>query len=383
MSDNSPFHCCATKTAPGRARFWGVCLVLVCLVCCSLARAQNPTDLKKGLEKKKEQAQQQRQTLKHLSTQEQQLYANLAATEKRIQNLRSQLASHKNSLENLRKRQQDLTQKIQRLQTRRHKHQNQLHSLLQELWPVHLARKYGVQTSNDTWSQTDRRLTWLKTYYDRARNHLASIQQQAQQIAAARQQQEEAAAATQRELDTLSQTREKLLDDRLRYLNRVREIRSKRLAKEEQLSEIQETIESLEYTLKSLSSHSFKDQKGYLPWPAQGRIIREFAPQAANPHRGVGLAVSNPAVKAVSWGKVVHNDQLRGFGHVVILLHQGGYYSLYAFLEQSDVTLGQQVEKGERIGEAGFYPEADGVGLYFELRFHQKVINPEQWLASR
>lgn len=379
------FHtpCSLVEKRPRCAFLLGIWVFFACLLCCDAARAQNPEELKKGLKEKKEQAQQQRQNLEQLSAKEQQLYSDLAATEKRIQNLRNQLESHENRLEDLRKRQQRLTQKIQHLQTRQQKHQHQLHALLQELWPVHLARKYGGPTSSDSWSQADRRLTWLKIYYDKAKDHLASIQRQAEEIAEARQEQKEGAEATQRELDNLSQTREKLLDDRLHYLNRVREIRSQRLAKEEQLSEIQETIESLEYTLQNLSSQSFEDQKGYLPWPAKGKVIHKFAPEAEDPHRGVGLAVSNPAVKAVSWGKVVHDDQLRGFGHVVILLHEGGYYSLYAFLDQSDVTLGQQVEKGERIGQAGFYPRADGPGLYFELRFHKKAINPELWLASR
>jgi septal ring factor EnvC (AmiA/AmiB activator) len=38
------------------------------------------------------------------------------------------------------------------------------------------------------------------------------------------------------------------------------------------------------------------------------------------------------------------------------------------------------VEKDEPIGHAGYYPEAHGNGLYFELRFRQKPINPQLWL---
>jgi murein DD-endopeptidase MepM/ murein hydrolase activator NlpD len=40
------------------------------------------------------------------------------------------------------------------------------------------------------------------------------------------------------------------------------------------------------------------------------------------------------------------------------------------------------VENGESLGQAGFYPLAKGAGLYFELRFGQKAINPEQWLGT-
>ena len=38
--------------------------------------------------------------------------------------------------------------------------------------------------------------------------------------------------------------------------------------------------------------------------------------------------------------------------------------------------------QGEKLGVSGFYPKANGNGLYFELRFHQKAINPLKWLQS-
>ncbi|MDO9630852.1 MAG: peptidase M23, partial [Humidesulfovibrio sp.] len=44
------------------------------------------------------------------------------------------------------------------------------------------------------------------------------------------------------------------------------------------------------------------------------------------------------------------------------------------------VQTGQEVEKDEPIGHAGYYPEAHGNGVYFELRLHQKPINPLLWL---
>jgi len=85
-------------------------------------------------------------------------------------------------------------------------------------------------------------------------------------------------------------------------------------------------------------------------------------------------------VRSVFWGKVVHNDVLRGLGKVVILFHGGDYYTLYAYLSDTSVQTGQDVEKDEVIGHVGYYPEAHGNGLYFELRFHQKPINPLLWL---
>lgn len=67
----------------------------------------------------------------------------------------------------------------------------------------------------------------------------------------------------------------------------------------------------------------------------------------------------------MSWGKVVHNDQLRGFGQVVVVFHGEDYYSIYAFLADTSVVVGREVSQGDQIGVSGFYPKAQGPGLYF------------------
>ncbi len=142
-------------------------------------------------------------------------------------------------------------------------------------------------------------------------------------------------------------------------------------------------MDSLKYKLKALTARKFSDFKGSLPWPARGKVVARYAPHATPPVRGLGLKLPPDApVQAMSWGKVVHNDTLRGFGKVIILFHGQDYYTLYAFLEQSNVRVGQDVEKDEIIGYAGYYPKAQGPGLYFELRFHKKALNPNEWLTT-
>lgn len=375
---NKPLLRCAFLVLVVLLGYWGTALNP------APACAQSPArNLEKDLSQTRDKAQKHRKALKSLTTKERRLYTDLAQTEKRIQKLRERLSQQQKRLETFRKQQRRLSQETEGLQARQQAQEQALQTVLRELWPLHLARKYGGGMQTDSWAEADRHLTWLKTYYDQAEVHLMQLQRRAKAIAAKTEEHEALVQKAQSTVAELTQTRERLVEDRLTYLNRVRSIRSQRLAKEDQLAAIQETIDSLQYRLKSLKSKNFKDQKGYLPWPARGSVVQEFAPAAAQPHRGIGLKVSSSTVKAVSWGKVVHNDQLRGFGHVVILLHQGGYYSLYAFLAQSDVRMGQQVEKGEVIGKPGYYPQADATGMYFELRFGQKAINPGVWLVSR
>ena len=123
--------------------------------------------------------------------------------------------------------------------------------------------------------------------------------------------------------------------------------------------------------------------KGKTPWPANGKVVVRYAPGASPPVRGIGLSLSGKSeVKAVAWGKVVHSDVLRGLGYVVVLMHPKQYYTVYAHLTGSPYKVGQEVKQGAVLGKAGHYPPAGGPGLYFELRSHEKAVNPEAWLSK-
>lgn len=124
--------------------------------------------------------------------------------------------------------------------------------------------------------------------------------------------------------------------------------------------------------------------KGKTPWPAKGRVVVRYAPDASPPVRGIGMSLAgNSEVRAVAWGKVVHSDVLRGLGYVVVLMHPKQYYTVYAHLTGSSYKVGQEVKQGAVLGRAGHYPPAGGTGIYFELRSHEKAVNPEVWLARR
>ena len=73
-------------------------------------------------------------------------------------------------------------------------------------------------------------------------------------------------------------------------------------------------------------------------------------------------------------GKVVHDDVLRGFGRVIILLHDESWYSLYAFLAESKVDMGQEVKAAQPIGLAGFYPRRTGRGSILSCGFTRNQL---------
>ncbi|MBD2624896.1 LysM peptidoglycan-binding domain-containing M23 family metallopeptidase [Trichormus variabilis] len=88
-------------------------------------------------------------------------------------------------------------------------------------------------------------------------------------------------------------------------------------------------------------------------------------------HSGVDLVapVGTP-VQAIAPGIVVFAKDQNSYGKLVIINHLGGYQSRYAQLETINVTLGQNVKKGDLLGTVGAtgQPTSREPHLHFEMR---------------
>jgi septal ring factor EnvC (AmiA/AmiB activator) len=251
------------------------------------------------------------------------------------------------------------------------------------LWPLYLQNDPFRLGDVSSWEEADRKFTWLASVYTMAEKRLQRLNLQQEKLKANLEKRQRIRAKAASQVNEVKRTEDELLQQKLSYLHQLQKIRAKRLAKEEQLENIRDTIGELEYKLKLLSTRRIEHLKGHLPWPVRGDVIARFDPKADPPQEGIGLKVSEGSeVEAVCWGKVVYDDTLRGFGRVVIIFHGNNYYTLYAYLNRSSVRMGQDVEKGEPIGEAGYYPQAQGTGLYFELRSGKHPIDPGPWLGK-
>ena len=81
------------------------------------------------------------------------------------------------------------------------------------------------------------------------------------------------------------------------------------------------------------------------------------------------------------YGRVVFADYFRGQGLLVIIDHGEGYLSLYAHNQHLLKKAGDAVKAGEAIASVGNTGGQSESGLYFEIRFQGKAINPMDWLA--
>ena len=340
------------------------------------------SDIKKNIARETSRASEKKEALTRLSAKERKLFKNLARVEDQIRTLETQLEANREELKDLEARKADMKERYEASRRTRERLHEEAASLLRTLWPVFLTGQASKRfDQGDSWARAQRESTWLSALYGQTGTKLFALQKAEKQALEDLGRFEDASRAALAKDEELRAVQENLLEKRLSFLSQVKKIRSQELDLKEELASIAQTIKDLHYKLQILDTRSFPKLKGHLPWPATGRLVRGFHPKAKPPHRGLSLALDKDAsVRAVSWGKVVYDDQLRGFGRVIIVFHGKDYYSLYAFLSSSRVKVGQKIEKGEIIGQCGYYPRIKGTGLYFELRFRQKAINPLQWL---
>jgi murein DD-endopeptidase MepM/ murein hydrolase activator NlpD len=114
-------------------------------------------------------------------------------------------------------------------------------------------------------------------------------------------------------------------------------------------------------------------------WPVRGRVISRFGPKSGGFYNdGINIAVrSGTPVVAAENGVVTYvGNELRGFGNLVLLRHQGGWVTAYAHAETISVKPGDIVRRGQVIARAGRSGRVHKPQLHFEIRKGRKAVDP-------
>ena len=129
---------------------------------------------------------------------------------------------------------------------------------------------------------------------------------------------------------------------------------------------------------------SMRKQKGRLPWPVKGRIVEHFhsRPAPGRPRlAGIQLAPRHGRgqVKAIAAGQVRYADWFGGYGLMLIVDHGDGLMTVYAHNDALYKNLGDWVEAGDILADAGSTGWVKDVRLYFEVRDKGRPVNPVRW----
>jgi septal ring factor EnvC (AmiA/AmiB activator) len=129
--------------------------------------------------------------------------------------------------------------------------------------------------------------------------------------------------------------------------------------------------------------------RGLLDWPVRGKVVRGFGTQKhktfATTTISNGIEIEAPegtSVHAVYEGEVVFAEWFKGYGKSIILLHPGGFYTLYAHNSELLAHRGDKIERGQVIAKVGSTGSLSGAGLYFEIRENEQPVNPALWLRK-
>ena len=121
---------------------------------------------------------------------------------------------------------------------------------------------------------------------------------------------------------------------------------------------------------------SFKDAKGHIALPAQGKIVQKFGTknEAGLDSKGISIATRSDAqVVAPYDGTVLFAGPFKGYGQVLIIEHGKGYHSFLAGLDQLKTQIGNPLLAGEPIG---LMPKGKESKLYLEFRYQSQPFNP-------
>jgi hypothetical protein len=115
--------------------------------------------------------------------------------------------------------------------------------------------------------------------------------------------------------------------------------------------------------------------------PASGNIIGRFgtARPSGGTWRGIFIATAPAPVRSIAAGTVVYTANQAGYGNMMIIDHGNGYMSVYAGLSSISASNGSHVGAGQTIATSGTLPAGEQ-GLYLELRYRNKIMNPLVWL---
>lgn len=123
-------------------------------------------------------------------------------------------------------------------------------------------------------------------------------------------------------------------------------------------------------------------QRGKLSWPTKGRLTESFGSARSGQIKWKGVLLSAPEgqdIKAISDGKVIYADWLKGFGMVLVLDHGNGYMSLYGHAQALLKGPGDTVKGGDTIALVGRSGGQTQPGLYFEIRHKGQAVDPANY----
>jgi len=124
-------------------------------------------------------------------------------------------------------------------------------------------------------------------------------------------------------------------------------------------------------------------------WPVDGRLMSPFG-NRTDPfseegafHKGVDIqATTGTPVHATADGIVIFAEMYSGFGRLVVVDHGEGMHTYYAHLSKFWVRAGQEIRRGDGVGEVGSSGKVTAPHLHYEVHMGGTPINPIRFMRT-
>jgi murein DD-endopeptidase MepM/ murein hydrolase activator NlpD len=159
------------------------------------------------------------------------------------------------------------------------------------------------------------------------------------------------------------------------------------------LSDIERSTAALESELRQIKDVFDKNQVKLSStpsgWPVRGYITDGFG-NRRNPfggggtemHAGLDIATNHgTAIEATADGIVIFAGVYGGYGNIVVVDHGYGITTRYGHMSMIEVTVGQHVTRGKVIGAVGSTGRSTAPHCHYEVRLHDRPVNPLNYLS--
>ena len=353
---------------------------------------------KEDLEKTKKKIQSQKQQLDALQGKESSIMKKLSQIDQRKATLQDQKGTLQKNIKaidsELDRTSMTLDQRKQMIQ----QHSNAVAKQLRDLYMYGEMNYLKIFLASASFDDLNQKQFLVKRWVDRDQKKITNFQEEALNLKVEKGSLEEKKSKKTQDLGDLQKTEQQILDERQSKKKLLTMVKTQKEYYKKSIDELEQASKNLESLILQFkktkpskssepsSSSRFAQMRGRLLLPVQGPIEKKYGPYEDTKlhvnlyQKGIDIrAKEGTEVNAVFDGKVAYADWFSGYGKVVILDHDNGYFTLYAHLSKIDVEMGQSVTIGDNVGEVGDTESLKGDYLYFELREKGVTVNPLPW----
>lgn len=299
-------------------------------------------------------------------------------------------------LEKQQRRFGDLTAQRDALDAKLHDQRAALAALLRSAYAMGNAEELKLLLAQERIDEIGRMLAYYR-YFERARvGQIESLLRDLAALARVQKALDDATAELRQTRATQADESARLESDRAEHARILSELDATLKDQQQRLAALGKDEKALVDLLARLrdvfadipkqiaGEEPFGQLRGRLQWPVRGKTVAlATADEGEHENRGLLIATPNGSeVRAVSHGRVVFADWLRGFGLLLILDHGDGYLSLYGYNEALLKEVGDWVDANDVIATSGASGGRKTPGVYFELRYQGKALDPKGWLKA-